>query len=334
MVLVVADTGTRPRLVLPPDTVIFRPSDYDKVRLAWGVTRPLVANDPKGRRCSFTYEVRRDGGPEGVVRWTPSVDLVDIDDFGVWRVRVEAMNSVGLWDTGSFLVTVREDAIVSGGNSYRVGQFGTQVWMLENLRTLPATAGGSWCYGDQDSACATYGRMYDWTTATAGQARNLQPGSDSDFTTRIRGICPEGWHLPSFDEFMVLKSWLKRAGSIPGTTATRLLPDERVGRALESDTLWNPFWPDTTWRGASGFDLRPGGYRNPANQAFEFIGAHTGLWTSSHFRTDLARAVGVIENKFYNPEVDEHFETQSAAGQLLYWDMSLVSGFYVRCLED
>lgn len=333
LVLVVGDTGLAPRLRLPPDTVLLAPAGTERLGMVSGLSLPLVAIDPRGRRIDFTYQVQRDGGAEGPVRWTSSIELRDIDGWGDWRVRVEAMNSVGLWDTGSFLVTVREDAISDGTHTYRIGAFGTQVWMLENLRTVPATAGGSWCYGLDTANCGTYGRLYDWATATAGQALNLGPESDSDFTTRIRGICPEGWHLPSFQETMDLKIWLKKAGSIPGAPSSTLLPDERVGRALESDTLWEAFWPDTTWRGSSGFDLRPGGYRNPANQAFEYLGAHTGIWTSSHFRSSWVRAVGVIEDKFYAPQ-DSQDESQSVAGKLLYWDMSPASGFYVRCLED
>lgn len=333
MVLVVADTGTRPRLRLPPDTILLRPGGAAWPGMLTGLALPLAADDPRGRRIDFTYMVQREGGPEGLVRWTPSIELRDIDGFGRWRVKVEAMNSVGLWDTGSFLVTLREDTISDGVHSYRIGAFGKQVWMLENLRTVPTTTGGSWCYGPDTANCDTYGRLYDWATATAEQGRNLGPVGDSDFTTRIRGICPEGWHLPSFDEMMKLKIWLKQAGSIPGAPSTTLLPDERVGRALEADTLWKAFWPDTTWRGSSGFALLPGGYRNPANQEFEHLGAHTGLWTSSHLRSDWARAVGVIESEFYAPE-DSQDESQSVAGKLLYWDMSLASGFYVRCLED
>lgn len=333
MVLVVADTGARPRLRLPPDTTFFASSTM-VVNGMPGVTLPLVADDPHGRTQSFAYSVLSSGSTDAPQRWTAAIELADVRDFGTYRVLVETMNSVGLWDTGSFEVTVREDVVADdGGETYAIGPFGTQVWMLDNMRSEPGNSGKSWCFGDAPGNCAIYGRLYDWNAATAGQGRNLSGGSGPDFATRIRGICPQGWHLPSFDEVMVLKAWLKRPGVLPGTTAERTLPDELVGRALEARRLWDPFWSDTTWRGSTGFGLLPGGYRDPDADAFRFLGAHGAFWTSSHWASDSARAMAVFENRFYQA-VDSTVERSSIAGNLLQIDMDPETGFSVRCLED
>ena len=42
---------------------------------------------------------------------------------------------------------------------------------------------------------STQGMLYDYATATAGA---------SDGAGRIRGICPEGWHIPDADELRAL----------------------------------------------------------------------------------------------------------------------------------
>jgi uncharacterized protein (TIGR02145 family) len=46
--------------------------------------------------------------------------------------------------------------------------------MAQNLNYK---TGNSWCYGNEDSKCNQYGRLYDWNTAKAA--------------------CPSGWRLPS-----------------------------------------------------------------------------------------------------------------------------------------
>jgi len=43
----------------------------------------------------------------------------------------------------------------------------------------------SWCYNNNDSTCAKYGRLYSWEAAK-------------------KNACPAGWHLPSEDEWLKL----------------------------------------------------------------------------------------------------------------------------------
>ncbi len=88
--------------------------------------------------------------------------------------------------------------------TYKTVIIGTQTWMESNLNYKPSSASGHKCYAegygydtwlkpteDQskiEANCDKFGRLYDWVTA--------------------RTVCPTGWHLPSRDEWNVLKNYV------------------------------------------------------------------------------------------------------------------------------
>ena len=81
-----------------------------------------------------------------------------------------------------------------------------KVWMTRNLN-VPVE--GSMCYNDSAENCEKYGRMYTWAMAmgldTAYDNKNL-----GSIELPYRGICPEGWYLPSDEEWEDLEYYLEQ----------------------------------------------------------------------------------------------------------------------------
>lgn len=111
--------------------------------------------------------------------------------------------------------TLEEGSICDNrdGKIYKVATFDTQTWMIENLNYSSCSFNGqSWCYDNNEANCATYGRLYSWTAAM---------GIDSKFQKQYttlsgtqRGICPEGYHIPSDAETDILIAYLEENNNI------------------------------------------------------------------------------------------------------------------------
>jgi len=87
------------------------------------------------------------------------------------------------------------------GKIYRAVEIGTQTWMAENLNY---EVKGSICYDDDPAYCAKYGRLYDWATAMKLPVKCNLGYCTKQVGNPHRGICPEGWHLPSREEWQTL----------------------------------------------------------------------------------------------------------------------------------
>jgi hypothetical protein len=103
--------------------------------------------------------------------------------------------------TSGYFVDARDD------ETYEYKKIGNQTWMTEDLRFSPTT-GNRVCFFvlGTITLCGLGGdrMLYDWAAAM-GQASNtvLYTGVPEKF----RGICPEGWHLPSKAEWETLATY-------------------------------------------------------------------------------------------------------------------------------
>jgi uncharacterized protein (TIGR02145 family) len=186
----------------------------------------------------------------------------------------------------------------SKGNNiakYKTIQIGTQVWMAENL---DYAVDGSKCLDNKSAHCAKYGRLYDWETAMA------LPGCNSRYCTsqigaKHRGICPEGWHIPSDAEWTALTNFV---GNEPGTK-------------LKAKKGWDESGNGTD---AHGFAALPGGICFPPDD-FHNDGIKGQWWSSSE--NNASNAWNRIMN-YGNASVERN------SG----YDKNTL--FSVRCLQD
>lgn len=98
------------------------------------------------------------------------------------------------------------------GWNYKIVRINDLVWFAENLKVHynHGSAFGT-CYDESNGGCEKYGRYYTWS-AVIDSAEvytkkgkicgnkmfcNYYPGENEP----IRGICPEGWHIPTSNDF-------------------------------------------------------------------------------------------------------------------------------------
>ncbi len=111
--------------------------------------------------------------------------------------------------------SVLED--VRDGQTYKTVKIGNQWWMAENLNySYHEGSAKSFCYKNNSKNCDLYGRLYTWSAAMDSAAifstDGKDCGDDIDIYSEtkcnpdypVRGVCPEGWHLPSLEEFEIM----------------------------------------------------------------------------------------------------------------------------------
>jgi len=164
------------------------------------------------------------------------------------------------------------------GKTYRYVKIGSQYWMAENLAYLPydlpfVAPNTIWLsdsplyyvydynreYVEEAKATTNYqkyGVLYNWPAAMNGAS-----SSDAN-PSGVQGVCPSGWHLPSYAEWTEMSEW--------------------IGTAWSKAKLQVITWGG---RDTYGFSARPGGlfYVNVDSglSAFNHIGANAYWWTST-----------------------------------------------------
>ena len=224
--------------------------------------------------------------------------------------------------TAGICKTKTEDNCIYGtvyddrdGKTYKTVKIGEQEWMAENLNyevsIISNTSIWSTCYkGGADSCVIKYGRYYTWTAAIDSISLytqySIQCGagkkcSPSD-TVKIKGVCPNGWHLPN------QKEWEKLVNFVGVSKA---------GDVLKSFSDWEN-WPGID---SYGFSVLPSGVVH--NASFSNRGNKSYLWTATDHDNYSAQCAQFNYSQVRKDVV--MFQTESK---------SAVEALPVRCVKN
>jgi len=188
---------------------------------------------------------------------------------------------------------------------YKGVKIGDQIWMSKNLNYA---IGNSGCYNDDPANCTKYGRLYDWRTAM-----NISSNYNSELYSALakhKGVCPDGWHIPSTTEFDALITSVSGGNYSSG------------GAKLKSKTSdWNTTGTWGTGKAGTddyGFSGLPGGFCLGSVSVCLNIGMEGDFWTSNEYSASQS----------YNKVLYYHSNVLDSPNSGKNWMMS------IRCLKD
>jgi uncharacterized protein (TIGR02145 family) len=257
---------------------------------------------------------------------TFSEDLTALLPNTTYHVRAYAINKAG---TGygnnisfSTVPDLNDTLFIDqrDGTSYSTQAYGSQVWMVENLKYLPSVVGSAtnsettpfnYVYGYEGTNITnakatsnydTYGVLYNWASA--------------------QDACPAGWHLPTAAEWSELENYLADNGyNFDGSTGGQ---GDKIAKAMASATSWqsnsnngaigNTGFPQ--YINKSGFSALPGG--TVYTTGFNIIGERGFWWTASELSFNSATTRAMFHD----------FSSVLSNGGLKN------AGFSVRCVRD
>ncbi len=202
-------------------------------------------------------------------------------------------------------------------NVYATVRIGDQWWMAENLRVtvysdgtgIPnlqddmdwlMADGSAWVYYDNNENIGKeFGALYNWFTVVDE-----------------KGLCPDGWEVPSDEDWKDLEKYLGMSGEtvlldgLRGTDEGGMLKDTGI-------QLWNN--PNSGATNETGFTALPAGTRQVEPIVFfEFLRDDTYYWTVTQSDENKAWTRGL---------------TFKTAGIFRYSADKRI-GFSVRCLKE
>jgi uncharacterized protein (TIGR02145 family) len=193
--------------------------------------------------------------------------------------------------------------------------------MSENLNIgtkINSTTGGQlqtdngeiqkYCYNNEEDSCNIYGGLYEWMEAM-----------QYDVTEGAQGICPDGWHIPTDNEWKILEGTVDSEYGVGNSEwdNTGYRGQDAGGKLKEAGTShWAS--PNTGATNESGFTGLPGGLRDHQDGS---------LWDSPNTGNFWSSTEENASQSWYRVLAAYHVYVTRYYGNNFY-------GFSVRCLQD
>jgi len=230
-----------------------------------------------------------------------------------YSLKAYATNSEGTSYSEEKEITTTQIGIFTDSRddrTYKWVEIGKQIWMAENLSYIPyvnpfALDTGIFVYNFDGSSVETakkteefkkYGCLYTWEISLH--------------------ICPDGWHLPSDDEWQELE---KTIG----------MPSSQIGQygwhgTNEDNLLKSTYWSEAYGKNnnTTSFSALPAGYHHRESEAgiryiyFHGLGNSTYFWSSTIHNFPLMIGLGSYYNAINRTGASENY------------------GCSIRCLKD
>ncbi|HAY70532.1 MAG TPA: hypothetical protein DCX89_01450 [Saprospirales bacterium] len=190
-----------------------------------------------------------------------------------------------------------------GGKQYSTVQIGTQCWMKQNMNVGTRIDGinaqsnngtiEKHCYNNVEDSCDVYGGLYQWNEMM--QYSTIESS---------RGICPEGFHIPSSAEWNVLTNYLGG--------------QDVAGGKMKHEGFRYWIEPNSGATNSSRFSGVGGGTYRPAGYNYFYLIRQAGIyWTSTTNGSNVWRRDSHYISAEFSPYSCEKYHS-----------------FSVRCVRD
>jgi uncharacterized protein (TIGR02145 family) len=231
------------------------------------------------------------------------------------------------WACGDNLTDTRDS------KTYSTVLIGSQCWMKQNLNfgtRIAATTDQldnsifeKYCYSNTESNCDIYGGLYQWAEmvqylngATNTTSWNPVP------TGNVQGMCPAGWHIPTDEEWTLLKTYVSGQAIYLCNSNANF-----IAKSLASTTLWNSstvtcaIGNNPSLNNTTELTAYPGGRRISVGNNFYNLNADGNFWSST-------QDITVPSSKAYSYKLSNGSEVLQRAAN------TKIDGYSVRCVKD
>ena len=128
------------------------------------------------------------------------------------------------------------------GKIYKTVSIGNRIWMAENLNYADSLKdsiliGKTKCVDSADQDCNSLGRYYHKLVITQLDSNKLDSFSGFFYPMDYQGVCPDGWRIPSDNDWQNLVDFIKESDKENDVLASLMSSKLYVPKNLYNDKL-------------------------------------------------------------------------------------------------